>query len=444
MAVPFGAQDTSTIQSKLIGKLRDTLSLLPDARKGKNITYEMLDAGLSAFAVFFMQSPSFLAHQKAMQQAKGQDNAETLFGVHNVPSDNQIRNLLDSVPPETLYSLFHFVFQELKKTDKLNEFKVLDDQLLVALDGVEYYSSTKIRCDHCAVKNQKSGTERYAHTALTPVVLSPHQPDVIPLTPEFLTPQDGERKQDSELKAACRWLKRERAHLPDKVTVLGDDLYCHQPWCEQLALQHLNFILVCKPSSHQTLYEWVDDFERAGQVQYIEKRHWTGKRHITQHYRFMNQVPLRNSDDAMLVNWCEIIEVDDQGRQLYKNSFATNFTLSAANVVDIVMAGRSRWKIENENNNTLKTKGYHFGHNFGHGKQYLSFVLATLIILAFLFHTVLGWFDKYYQLLREALPSRKTFFDDIRALTRYLCFDHWQGLLKFMLRGLKIPIPEPD
>jgi hypothetical protein len=38
----------------------------------------------------------------------------------------------------------------------------------------------------------------------------------------------------------------------------------------------------------------------------------------------------------------------------------------------VVEAGRSRWKIENENNNVLKTKGYHLEHNFGHGQQHLS------------------------------------------------------------------------
>jgi hypothetical protein len=57
--------------------------------------------------------------------------------------------------------------------------------------------------------------------------------------------------------------------------------------------------------------------------------------------------------------------------------------VTAENVVALVAAGRSRWKIENENNNTLKTKGYHFEHNYGHGQQHLSAVLATLILLAY-------------------------------------------------------------
>jgi hypothetical protein len=75
-----------------------------------------------------------------------------------------------------------------------------------------------------------------------------------------------------------------------------------------------------------------------------------------------------------------------------------------------------------ENNNTLKTKGYNLTHNFGHGKQHLSSLLATLNLLAFLFHTLMDLLDSSYRTLREFLP-RKVFFDDLRALTRYMCFD---------------------
>src|SRR5438477_11457096 len=113
------------------------------------------------------------------------------------------------------------------------------------------------------------------------------------------------------------------------------------------------------------------------------------------------------------------------GEQLYYNPFITNHRLSVANVAQVAQAGRGRWKIENENNNTLKTKGYHLEHNFGHGQQHLSSLLAALNILAFLFHTVLGFTDEHYGLIRATLPTRQTFFQDVRALTRSLFFPSW-------------------
>jgi len=110
-------------------------------------------------------------------------------------------------------------------------------------------------------------------------------------------------------------------------------------------------------------------------------------------------------------------------------------------VAEIVRAGRARWKVENENNNTLKTKGYHLSHNFGHGKQHLSALLATIDLLAFLFHTLLEVLDSSYQRLRQFLP-RKRFFNDLHALTCYLCFDSWQDLMAFMIRGLELDAPD--
>jgi hypothetical protein len=109
----------------------------------------------------------------------------------------------------------------------------------------------------------------------------------------------------------------------------------------------------------------------------------------------------------------------------------------------IVQAGRARWKIEHENNNTLKTKGYHLEHNYGHGQQHLSAVLLTLNLFAFLFHTVRGWVDQKYHLVRQALAARQIFFQDLQALTRYLLFESWDHLLDFMLQGLEIASP-PD
>ena len=91
----------------LIEQVRSTFEQLPDVRKGgPNQRYAMPDAALSAFAVFFTQSPSFLDYQERMQKDKGRNNASALFGVHQIPSDPQIRNLLDPVDPAHLAPLF--------------------------------------------------------------------------------------------------------------------------------------------------------------------------------------------------------------------------------------------------------------------------------------------------------------------------------------------------
>jgi hypothetical protein len=107
-------------------------------------------------------------------------------------------------------------------------------------------------------------------------------------------------------------------------------------------------------------------------------------------------------------------------------------------VAQVAQAGRGRWKIENENHNVLKTKGYQVEHNFGHGKQYLSATMLSLNLLAFRLHTVLDWSAEQYALLRQVLARRQTFFEDIRALTRDMGFESWHHLMDFMMKGLQL------
>jgi hypothetical protein len=59
-------------------------------------------------------------------------------------------------------------------------------------------------------------------------------------------------------------------------------------------------------------------------------------------------------------------------------------TLKAERLMEVMRAGRARWKIENETFNTLKNQGYRFEHNFGHGYQYLATVMSYAMMLAFL------------------------------------------------------------
>ena len=140
---------------------------------------------------------------------------------------------------------------------------MLDDQLLVALDGTDTFSSEKIHCPCCREQTLKNGKTLNRHTAVTPVIVAPGESKVIPLPPEFVQPQDGEEKQDCEIAAGKRWLSQwGSTYSPWRITLLGDDLYCHQPFCQAALNEGFNFLLVCKPDSHALIDEWVVDFER--------------------------------------------------------------------------------------------------------------------------------------------------------------------------------------
>jgi len=430
----------------LMRHFRKRWSSAPDERQPSNNTrYTIVDGILAAFSVFFMQSSSFLAHQRLLQSKKGRSNARSLFQVEEIPSDPQIRNLVDPLASAYFQEDFWFLLDELKTQQRLLPFRNELNTWAIALDGVTFFSSEKISCAKCLKREDRSGVAHFYHSAITPVFVKPGQAQVLPLPPEFIVPQDGSEKQDCERMAAKRWLAQHHGQFPaHAVTYLGDDLYANQPFCQLLAETYRQFfILVCKPESHTGLYEWLDFLEKNHRVEKVTHRQWKGQHGELWHYRFAQQVPLRNGEDALWVNWFElVIAHEETGPILYQNSFVTNHPITATTVVPLAQVGRTRWKIENENNNTLKTKGYHLEHNFGHGQHDLANVLATLNILAFLIHTIQEMLEPAYQRLRRALGARKTFFNDLRALTRYMIFDTWDALFLFMEEGLEIA-PQP-
>src|SRR5262245_28348300 len=421
--------------------LRQHTADLPDVRKpSPNTRYTIQKAALGAFGIFFMQSLSFLEYQRQLNQRQGHDNAQTLFGVEPIPGDNQIRTLLDPVAPSHFTPVFFEVFEHLEQQPWLDSWRVLEHQLLVSLDGTQYFSSQALHCQNCLMRQLSTGQTLYYHTAITPVIVCPGHSQVIALAPEYIMPQDGHAKQDCEQAAGKRWITHHATTLgPHHVPLLGDDLYSKAPFCALALHQGFNFILVCKPDSHPKLYDRLAFWQAQGAITQCEQRRRQGRLTEVAIYRFINEVLLQGGKQALAVNWVEMTVVNAQtGAQLYYNTFITNHRLSMANVAQVAQAGRGRWKIENENNNVLKTKGYHLEHNFGHGKQYLSATMLSLNLLAFLFHTVLEWSDERYALLRQVLTRRQTFFEDIRALTRYMVFESWHHLMDFMIKGLKL------
>lgn len=429
--------------SQFLQQLGEVAAELPDKRKGHhNQQYEMSDAVRGAFSVFFTQSASFLAHQRDMMRRHGQNNLVSVFGAGKIPSDNHIRDLLDGVPAEQFAPLYQRLWTALEAAGKLEAYKLLDGRLLVGIDGIQYFSSSKIHCERCN-HSAVDGQRRYHHRALTALLVHPQQPEVLPLLPEFITPQDGTEKQDCELAAAKRWLSRQAVWLQEhQAILLGDDLFSHQPFCELVVEAGLAFILVCKPTSHELLYQWIEGMERGGTLDESVQRQWNGRHGEIWRYRWASEVPLRAGDNGLRVNWCELtLTHETEGTQLYKNSFVTNLHVDKRNVKAIAHAGRARWKHENEGHNVLTTRGYHIKHNFGHGKEHLAAVLFTLNLLAFFLHTFLLLVDTRYQAVREELVARRTFFDDIRALMRYQLFDSWESLLHFMAVGLEVEPP---
>ena len=223
-------------------RLRACFAELPDPRRGRNRRYAMADVAMAALSVFFMQSPSFLAHQRALAEGRTRSNAHTLFGLARIPCDNHIRQLLDGVP--TAHFDAHGALASMRR---------LDGRLLVALDGTEFFRSRSIHCPHCSTRKRSDGTTEHFHQMLAATLVAPGHARPLPLPPEFVQPRDGAAKQDCEREAAKRWLERHGSRCaPLRPVYLGDDLYACQPVCRAMLDSGGDFLLTAKPASHKT------------------------------------------------------------------------------------------------------------------------------------------------------------------------------------------------
>ena len=423
----------------LLGSLRGCLDRFPDKRRGANTTFGMADIGMAAFSVFFMQSPSFLAHQRQFEDGHGRSNCASLFGIIKIPSDNHIRDMLDPASPALLQPAFAETVEQLKRLDGgLDVFRRLDGRLLIALDGTEYHCSRKIHCAHCSTRVRGNGGTEYYHGMLAATLVAPGHDKVVPLEPEFIVPQDGAEKQDCENKAAKRWLAAhgQRYAALDPV-YLGDDLFSRQPLCHAVLDAGGHFIFVCKSASHPLIQQYLTGADLAVLEQAVRR----GKQRFTHRYRWLHDVPLRDGRDALTLNWFEIEIINPKGETTYRNSFVTDLPVGPENVVELAACGRARWKIENETLNVLKNKGYNLEHSFGHGKQNLSAILVSLNLLAFAMHTVCDIGDELWRAARAKLGPRYNFFSKLAAITTYLIFPSWQDLLLTLAFAKPPPIP---
>ena len=98
----------------------------------------------------------------------------TIFGVHKIPADTQIRTLLDGTAPDTFGGLFNEILQRADEYKVLDRYRVLDGGVLIALDGVWYHSSQKIHCKRCLHKS-KEGVTTYYHTILAGTIVKPEK-----------------------------------------------------------------------------------------------------------------------------------------------------------------------------------------------------------------------------------------------------------------------------
>jgi hypothetical protein len=417
-------------------ELATTFAQIADKREPCRITWEMPAVLMSAFAMLFFQHPSLLEYQRRMQQRTGRSNLERVFQVKEIPSDTQMREILDGVPTEPLRRVLPQTFEQMRRvgwTTRVVTEVAGQKYYPTVVDGSEYFHSTQIHCRHCLHQRQANGKIHYSHVVVGATVTRAGSHTIVPLDVEEVRNGDGQEKQDCELTAAKRLVKRLRAeHRQLSMCIVGDDLYGHEPFIEELRALRMSFVLVAKPTSHAALFAQLEEREQCGEGARGTWEEGAGRHHRTFAYRSVTEVPLTQSGTVQ-VNFLEVWEHRPDGTVGYHNSWVTDLVATPETVAAIVGIGRSRWKIENEQFNVQKNHGYELEHNYGHGQQTLSMVFYLLNLLAFLAHKLLEFGDRLYQQCRTG-ESRRGLWTLFRSAFYLIAFDTWEALLRYHLR----------
>lgn len=410
-------------------------SVICDNRKTEACTYSFRSAVFTAFSAFYLQQPSFLRHEENLQKPKFRKNIQNLFHESPVPVMQTVRNILDAVPLIYLHEVFDDIFAAMDRSGLLRQLRIDNEiGLLFAFDGITYFSSGKLSNVQCSVAKHQNGHETYTQAGVTLSIIHPSLNVALPIAFEPIVPQDGHDKQDCERAAMYRLLKRFRAkHKTVQGTLLVDALHANQPAFVLLKELRLHWLAACKPGSQKTLYEWVDTARTGKDLGELYERSRIDGVFYKRNYEYINDIPIRDSKDAIRTNFVSLTELNERTNISKKFDYTTDIKIDQKTVTKAALAGRRRWKIENEEHNTLTNQGYSFKHNYGHGKQYLLSVLAMLKILAFLIHELLHLVgqDGLSKLMQGA--SREECFENIRVSVKSNHWTNWEELYVYII-----------
>lgn len=416
----------------LVKTVRRSFCQIPDSSASPD-NIALSDCLLSGLALFGLKYSSLLQFDRDRVDEHTQHNLRSLYGIQRIPCDTYLRERLDVVDPVNLRPAFKQLFAKVQRGNELKRFQFMDDYYLLSVDGTGYFSSHTIHCDQCCIKNHRNGSKTYYHQMLGAALVHPDHSHVLPLAPEPILKQDGNKKNDCERNAAKRLLqdvRREHPHL--KLLVVEDGLASNGPHIKLLKSLGMRFILGAQPKDHTFLFDWVAHSTPHTDAFTDEKGHH-------HEFRYLNGVPLNDSHFDCEVNFLDYRETTPEGKT-HHFTWVTDIELTEATVFTVMRGGRARWRIENETFNTLKNQGYHFEHNFGHGHRHLSTVMAYLMLLAFLIDQIQGLCCQLFQAAMKEAKSRNRFWAKLRARFEDFLIDDWGTLYLSILHKPRIPL----
>ena len=423
----------------LIQDLYKEFSHIADHRSSLNRQISLANVLMSGFAMFSLKDSSLLEYIK--QYKVRQSNLKAVYGLTQCPSDTAMRQVLDEIPPHELQSLAGDYLRILDKEGHLKAFELrgeaLEGHLLIPIDGTQYFSSKKVGCSCCLTKVHRDGTMTHHHNALSGVIVHPDLSQVLVVATEDIQKQDGQVKNDHELKAATRLLPLIRQGIGARKAIIGgDSLFANAPFIDLVHSYNFHFLLAIKEGYQGYPFLQFKELQQAKKTKHFHSK----DKLYTYEYEFANNLILNGQNQDIKVNFLYFQQTNLKTGEVVTMTWITDIPISSLNCASLAQAGRARWKIENETFNTLKNQGYQYEHNFGHGKKHLAQNFAQLMFLAFLFDQIQQILDPLFKKALSICSTKKLLWLRVRQIFDLIPVKTMEHIYKIITKELKLNI----
>lgn len=357
--------------------LLSLLKQIRDPRDQRYITYQcqvlLMTRILSTiFYISSMRKTSEEFNSEAMIENIGHLSGQELT---ELPYWETINNYLKGVEPEELQDTVCRLVKKLVRSRAFEKARLRDGSWQVIIDGTQLYSSRVKPDGNCLYRVHNKGTEKeyteYYYYVLEAKIML--HPDIyVSIMTEFAENQEEAEKQDCELKAFHRLLKKLRDKFPAlPVCICGDSLYACKGFFTECLEAGCRYLLRFKEGRIPAVYGEYEKL-RGLEGNYQEEKYLVpGKKKGKGKKGWEEKTVWHDYVTGIAYEGHQVnfIERGESGEGKYPFYFLTDLPVTKRGVKELAEAGRRRWAIENEGFNTQKNHGYSLGHRFSHNYQ---------------------------------------------------------------------------
>ena len=362
-----GIVDFMMVTNHFFHNLREWIAEMDDPRNSSYITYQQTDLNYMAILKNICGQYSMRSMEESFNEQNCIRTLSLMSGnqkLEEMPHYDTLNYYLERLSPECLSELRKKMVVSLIRGKQFNKNRLLGKYWRVIFDGTGLFYFKEKHCNNwlCTEKQMPDGKKIkfYYHKVLeAKIVLSDSV--VISLGTEFIeNEKEDVSKQDCEINAAKRLmakLKKEYPRLP--ICMQGDALYTAESIMQLCRDYHWEYLFTQKENRQRLLdesFEWIKRGDGAEKKSGMcdEKGNACYANHVEQ---------VAGKKEIMNVIEYEYETEDKEGKKhTTRFKWVSSIELTERNIEEMVLAGRDRWKIENEGFNNQKNGLYRIEH----------------------------------------------------------------------------------